>query len=191
MDNLGSFECLLAWPHWNSVQAIALIVTLIFIIWYTRSTHKIMKFQEEEIGLKKRPVVTTKIERDIKINSTGKFFCRTLVENKSNVHAKYRVEAIISINEKPGKLYQYSYYDGERIWQLQAGTCFAGILNVDDFSPEKDTASIFFKSWAVNYQEKDDALMDDKNRNPNTKWDWDPKRSAWIPDAAPEELDDI
>ena len=199
LDSLGKF---LTCPFWDFIQTWALIATLGFIIWYTHSTHEIMKLQKEEIGLKKRPIVSFTIEEQRRDNNgmplkvPSNFYCSTFITSHNLVHAKYRVEAIIEINSKRLKLDPNTHYAGDRIWELQAGTTSPGHLDLDDilrknnirgFRPESSRAMIYFKSWAVNYYEKNDSLKLDINRNPDSRWNWSHALLAWIPQAISDE----
>ena len=106
----------------SAIGSIALVITLVYVIKYTRATvslamqtHASVDLQREEIGLQKRPVVLFLCADE------RQFHFRTMVRNFGMVHAKACVKATITIDGKVLRIPPRTHYTGERIWQLQAG----------------------------------------------------------------------
>jgi hypothetical protein len=186
----------------NYVETSAIVITLIIIIKYTYETNRLakaawlsVKLQEQEIGLRKRPIVT------ILCGNEAKFEFLTLFNNFSNVHAKALIKAIIKINGKTMQLPPGYHYNGERIWHIQAvgpsGPKFKGHLNfpvvfdynnIQNIDHENLEASVTIESWIVNLYDDDSELYDESNRNPTRHWDWNSKAKRWVPEIAPLDL---
>lgn len=172
---------------WLGVNTVVLTMTLVTVVFYTIKTAEIAKLQAEEIGLKKKPVVT------ITCHDPYDYYFRTKVENASNVHAKCRIKAIIKYGDKELSLANNHHYAGSRIWALQANTVFYGHLDLKGVLDKERQGSdhlntstvITFESWVINYVDPNENLKNDSNKNPVVKWDWNVRERKWIPEAAP------
>jgi hypothetical protein len=118
----GILKYILDPSTWQILTAITLIVTLIYIINYTRATKRLAnetsvsaEIQKREFLYKQRPVIS------IFNFKPEEFYFIPVFYNFSNVHAKLRVKATIKFGEKTLKLPEGHLYNGEKIWQLQAG----------------------------------------------------------------------
>ena len=181
-------------PWWYGIEAGAIIITFLVLIFYTLATWSIVKLQKEEIGLHKSPVIS------ISCFEQKNFFFRTSIRNFSMVHAKVRVKATIIIDGQELKIPDINLYDGSHIWQVQAqgslGNPFIGHLSLDPLllhnkvavPPLAQTKSkIVIESWVINFSENESKLFDDDRKNPIGQWTWSAKNQLWIPDLCPEE----
>ncbi|HWR83096.1 MAG TPA: hypothetical protein VN285_07325 [Candidatus Deferrimicrobium sp.] len=184
---------------WTSLNTIALVITLIFVMKYTKATnvlaietHSIAVLQAEEIGLRKRPVVS------FLCADQSNFFFVTAIENFSMVHAKARIRVAIEINGRILELTEGHHYAGHRIWHLQAGgpdaptlcghLSFPSLLELNNINQygldlKSVSARVTVEMWVINWCEDDHKLLDDKNKNPVVEWYW--KRGQWIPEVSP------
>jgi hypothetical protein len=188
-----------AGKYWDRIGTVVVTLTLLAVIWYTietaalaKATSKMAALQEEEIGLKKRPIVSWRC------HDHEKFYFTTEVANLSSVHAKCRVKATIEINAgRDGEytnlaLTKNHHYNGKRIWQLQAGVTtfghldFRGVLalnKVAELSPAKARIRVRIESWVINYREDEQLLLNDNQKNPPAQWDWN--GSTWVVEVVP------
>ena len=175
---------------WDGFTALTLFLTLICVISYAHSSYKLTKHQEKDIWLRNRPVVSF-TNRD-----RNEFFFRTFVHNHSNVHAKYRAKATISIEgyEKPLKLDSDHHYAGTRTWTMQAQYGIGGHLDMDNvlrynnilaIDPRQVKARVIIESWVINYYESEHEFNRKESRNPVVQYDWSPSHKVWIPEVAP------
>ncbi len=193
---------------WYGINALALIFTLIVVIFYTKATRKMAKatyamsnvtekstdYQKEDMQFRKRPVVS------ILCANENELFFPTIVHNFSYIHAKARIKATIFINGKELTLEKNNHYNGKIIWQLQAvgpnGSPFVGHLNLVNLITRefniKDTdlcnidAKVTFEMWTINYFDNEKDLYNDINKNPLAQWIWSKERQRWIPEIAPK-----
>ncbi len=197
---------ILAKPWWVGINALALICTLIFIARYTRWTRFLAEatnematanqyateLHREEVELRKRPVVSFGCADETN------FFFRTTITNFGMVHAKVRVKATVEINGIVLELPPNTHYTGKRAWQIQAGGPYAPTFHghlsfrrlfeynrMPEPDPAKTKATITVKTWAVNFEENELALSDDRYMNPILRWDWDSKSKRWISEISP------
>jgi|GEM_PF-4508623 len=188
MESYGFFSC----PAWTGISAITLIITLAILIWYAWSTRQIAKLQAEEIGLKKRPVISI----ECRGYGEGHFYFLPNVANLSIVHGKARIMAKISVNGEDLPIPSDWHYSGGRFWHLQAGCQIGGNINLTKLfhlktnkklPPLNDLkAEIIFKVWVINFHDDEKDLYDNRNMNPICKWYWDGDKMVWIPEVAPE-----
>ncbi|GAB4315724.1 MAG: hypothetical protein Kow0074_03450 [Candidatus Zixiibacteriota bacterium] len=131
---------------WTPVSTVVLILTLLTILVYTYQTYKIAKFQGEEIGLHKHPVIAVQFDkeqwlrekRSKRAEDDPKFEFLTVVYNLSNVHATawLRASLWMKSTRKWELLYQFHereqfyLYSGLRSWTLQAKSTFRGNLDL-------------------------------------------------------------
>ena len=160
------------WPGmWTSLNTIALVTTLFFVIRYTKATMRMAESQMEEIGLRKRPVVSFGCADE------NYFNFRTTARNFSMVHAKARVKATVIVNRHLLSLTPEHHYSGERVWHLQAGgsggPTFCGHLdfltlfeynNVPQPDPNSAEAQVTIESWVINWAENDSEYITTKTR---------------------------
>lgn len=110
-------------PLFGALTTVFLGATLFFVYRYTKA-------QTEEVGLRKRPVVSVWCRNEFQ------FYFQTAIQNFSHVHAKARFEATIRINGKTLMLPDEHHYAGKKKWHLQArgltGLCFGGHLNMEE-----------------------------------------------------------
>ena len=190
-------------PYWDGITAVALIVTLIFVIVYAHhtkrlaeSTHAMVEVQQEELGLNKRPTVS------ILCGDDKNFWFRTAIRNFGNVHAKLKVRASIDLNGKKLDIPDDSLYSGKKIWQIQAGGVLAstliGHLSLSEIlvfnklptsGHEKNQATVSIETWVIGHLEDESFLDSDFSKNPVVAWKWHPATRAqggqWVPDVAP------
>ena len=184
---------------WTSLNTIALIVTLIFVRKYTKSTKELATAtrsmaaaHREEVGLRERPVVSFGCADE------KQFIFLTTARNFSMVHAKARVKATVIVNRHLLSLTPEHHYAGERVWHLQAGgsggPTFRGHLdfptlfeynNVPQPDPNSAEAQVTIESWVINWAENDSELFNDQNKNPTLQWYWKPRFRQWVPEVSP------
>ena len=183
---------------WTSLNTIAFIITLFYVIKYTKATDDMAKASElmakaqrEQIKLQERPVIS------IGCYPENQYHFRTKIRNFSMAHAKVRVLAKIEIHGKQLELTPNHHYNGERIWKLQAGgsdaPTFYGHLDFEKLfihnktigqSPVNSNARVTLDMWVINSMKTDDELYYDKNKNPTVQWYWNNKK--WVPEVCPE-----
>ena len=178
-------------PYWEGIIAVALVATLVYVIKYTKATWSMAKVHNEELGLKKRPIISV-YNRDPEV-----FKFRTKVTNLSNIHAKLRVKANVDIAGKDLKIPSDQHYSGNRIWQLQGGGYIGGHLSFDDLfeyndmelgGHESGEAEVALECWVINYYDDEKGLFDDRNKNPVVHWSWkllDSGGGRWVPEVSP------
>lgn len=190
-------------PYWEGIIAVALIVTLIFVIIYAHhtkrlaeSTHAMVEVQQEELGLNKRPTVS------IHCGDEFNFWFRTAIRNFGNVHAKLKVRVRVNINGKELDTPNDSLYSGKIIWQIQAGGVLASTLNghislkemllfnkLPTSGHEKNPATVSIESWAIRHLEDESLLGSEFSKNPVASWKWyagtGPHGGQWVPDVSP------
>ncbi|MCK4858470.1 MAG: hypothetical protein KAT58_10910 [candidate division Zixibacteria bacterium] len=183
-------------PWLPGVGTVVLAATLCILVWYARSTHKIMKLQNEEVGLRKRPVVSFMCSNSKHIN-----FPTTLL-NFSFVHAKARVEATVICDRENISHPRDSPYAGEQIWNLQAGsntgfvtTGHMSLLQllkkhgIDIRGPEvaAHEITVTVEMWVINAKDDEENLQQTRCKNPVLQWYW--QDEAWVFEVSPHHYD--
>ncbi|MEW5874388.1 MAG: hypothetical protein AB1752_04310 [Candidatus Zixiibacteriota bacterium] len=189
---------------WDATGTIVLALTLIVVLYYTEQTWKIARLSEQELGLRKSPVVSFQSrmpnEKDGEKLKIGEILTR--VSNSSNVHAMARIEATIRLSGKfewyplsewhpDGDLY---FYSGKRTWSLQAGCSFLGNLELGTMlasraRDEEEVCRFLAGAWVCvrSYVQGCTAGFEwDKGKpleNPVAYFKWSEKR--WIPEPGP------
>lgn len=161
----------------SGLATLALIATLIVVIKYTQATAKIAQLQEEEIGLKKKPVISIALPPGF--NPDFPIF----VYNFSSVYAKVRVKATVACNSGTLQLPGGHDYDGTKVWEVQAmgtiGLPFQGHLDLQRVVKENGLSGsdlmalglkIWIECWVINHSESESGLYLDANKNPLTHW---------------------
>lgn len=179
---------------------IAVVLTLIILVWYAWETRKmakatveLAKSQEKELAHIRRPEVVFGCFEP-------RFFqFQTTMNNVSIVSAKARVKATISIDGKIMQLRPANHYAGNRIWHIHAagreGSTFVGHLDFDNvftdnginnIDYDKVQAQVTLEAWVINFQDDEKLLYDDANKVPVGRWDWNRTHRMWVPEIAPE-----
>jgi len=194
-------------PLWSVLNTVALIITLFYIIRYTKATTSMAKASNsmvnatslstrahmEEVRLQKRPVVSIICPNEKDFNFP------TRVNNFSMMHAKARFKANIVINGLHLELATGTHYTGDRIWKLQAmgqnGPVFHGHLDIVNTLRRKNMelpaqseleASVTIDSWVINLYDAEAELFNDENKNPTLHWYWNKRDQKWIPEPSPK-----
>lgn len=171
--SLGVCDVLSA-SWWTGVNAIVLFLTLLLLVWYAGSTHKIMLLQREELGLRKLPVVTI-INRD-----PFEVMFRTTIRNTSNVHAKAWITASVHWGGRELTFRDTSPYSGKFELEIQALGALNGHLDLPnvlrqngidpEIMPEGRTTVQFavrVRNHAEEVHEKDEV-----STNPPVRYYW-------------------
>lgn len=174
------------------ITAVALIVTLCFIIKYTSSTAAMARFMSEEIGLRKKPVVS------IWCGDPKKFYFPTVIYNPSMVHANLLVKATIVIDGTTLTIPKDHHYGGQKMWRVQAvgysGPPFQGhpdlatlmrVNKLDNANPAEMDASITIESWAAGLEVDGNELRTEKYKNPTCHYYWSKELKVWVQEIAP------
>lgn len=185
---------------WTAMNSIALIITLFWVIIYTKATRamaeasgKMADAQSEEIQMRRRPVVTVNNQ-----NSSNCYF-RTEITNGGSVHAKARFKATVTINSQLLELPAGHRYNGDHVWELQARSKIEGHLDIENMLNMSRIsiddcglthASVRIDSWVIYYYDQESQLYEDENRNPVTEWYWqgpwgNQAGGMWIPEVSP------
>lgn len=186
---MACLEFLSSQIFWSAAGTIALIVTLVFIIIYTKATRELAQISKEELGLKKKPVINFYIKDECLFNF------QTMTHNLSNVHAKYRVKITLIIkNNIRIEMSPENTYGGEKVWPLQAEMTYQGSIPIEDailkyYENEVEMKNaplgMIVESWAINFSEPEEKLFSDESKNPNWEWYWK-NGEKWIPEASPK-----
>ncbi len=182
---------------WNAVETLVLVLTLIFVIRYTRATNRLanttasmLRLEHESIGLQMRPTI------GVTCNDLKRYAFQVRVENLSPVHALVRIKVTVDVNgerlESPGD----SDYGGKNILQLQAKSIYAFFLNFQglpwwtgapDIKPRSNhrDVRVTLEAWSVNFNLSDTGLYDHGNRIPTTVYSWEDR--YWQPEVSRRE----
>ncbi|MCK5124906.1 MAG: hypothetical protein KAR42_01510 [candidate division Zixibacteria bacterium] len=179
--------------NWVGIETIALILTLLFLIRYTKATIEMAKStkaladaQYEELGLKKKPVMAFYLD-------SKSFELITTIENLSTVHAKYWSKLTVMINQKTFYAPESSHYGGKKAWAIQAKDVIRGHYSISGLlEPEFETKTDFSKlnvrlrveSWCLNYYDNDYDRPKIELRNPPLEWYWCKERRNWVLEVA-------
>jgi hypothetical protein len=182
------------------LETFALVATLVVVIVYTIKTAKIAKAQEEEVGLRKRPVVSFWLEPTNKPSGLPDLEPYVVCKNYSLVHAKARVKLTIILPNQTIEFEPPDPYSGTPVWHIQAmgpgDMKFRGHFhfkerlgddNLRAMSDGRVRAELRLESWVINYHDSEDMLWENKNRNPILIWLWGTKKH-WIPYITPNDL---
>ena len=182
------------------IQTVFLAATLIAVIIYTIKTSKIAKIQVEEIGLKKRPVVSFWLEPTNKPSGLPDLEPYVVCKNYSLVHAKARVKLTIILPDQTIDFEPPNAYSGKPTWHIQAmglgDMKFRGHFHFEDKLSEKNLeamkagrvrAELRLDSWVINYHDSEAKFAGSENKNPTLIWLWGPKMK-WIPAITPDDL---
>jgi len=181
---------------WTTLNTLALAATLLWVVKYTAATkkmaaatHLMAEAQQQETDLRKRPVVS------IRCAEPTKFEFRTEITNRGPVHARALVRATIWVANRPLQLTPGHRYDGNHVWDLQAGLSIQGHLgwpeqleaNNIELSPDTtDDVRVQLESRVVYFNDPVSSLHQPSSSNPTVEYYWSERR--WIPEVTPQTI---
>lgn len=188
---------------WSISQTLALILTLVLLATYARDTRRIANLQEEELGLRKQPVVSfhTREYAERERKRFGEFL--TKIENHSNTHASARFEVSFRSSDRPNWILLSTLhpdnnryiYGGDRVWSVQANATFngslelresLGILRDNEAENRLSEAWLRVVSWSRPFGEVAAGTREEWVENPTQFFRWN--RGKWEPEPdGPEE----
>ena len=184
-------------PWWAGVGTLALVMTLIFVIKYTRATNRLaettasmLRLEHESIGLRMRPTIR------VTCNDQKRFPFEVRVENLSPVHALVRIKVTVDVDGECLESPKDSDYGGKNILQLQAKSIYAFFLNFQglpwwtgapDTKPRSNRhdVRVTLEAWSINFYLSDTGLYDNGNRIPTTVFSWEDR--YWQPEVLRQE----
>jgi hypothetical protein len=184
--------------QWETVSAIALVLTLGIVAVYTKASHDMATFQSREIGLHRKPIITVQYRTLDAPDVVEDREFWTSIKNLSSVHARARIRASIILRRSGEwvELWRHHergidyFYSGSREWAMQARSEFRGNLSLpeilqrmseNDPTPDLAGSWIRIETWAINHEDTWDGL---ENNAPPTEpiLYWIRRNRRWEPE---------